>query len=396
MGTTLIDSAPFSFEAGGQAAGFFFQLRFALLRALERIRENPAGYVCLEKLDDISLWSDTNVHEVGQLKHTVQPNQTFSDASPAIWRTLANWTALITTPPFKASGIDFLLITNASVADGSGISMLSADSSLRNETEAIAKLIVAAKESRNTATQADRQTFLAMDDALRAALFRSLTVVPESPSLAALGPEIEHTLHYACESGQLTDFRAELEGWWVQKVATALGAGGATVALVEIDSKVSDLREKYKKSVLAIDVDGDTVPDDRLTDHLFVQQMQIVNASEQRLRNAQRDFLRASTQRSKWIRDLKVDPAELQRYDSELEDQWSAQSAVILDEMSAAASDFDKLKAGRTLLGWAETRQVALRGASAQFLTSGTYHALADGMRVGWHPDYKSLLGPDL
>jgi len=39
--------------------------------------------------------------------------------------------------------------------------------------------------------------------------------------------------------------------------------------------------------------------------------------------------------------------------------------------------------------------QVPLRGASAQFLTSGSYHTLADQVRVGWHPEFAKLFGSE-
>jgi hypothetical protein len=128
-----------------------------------------------------------------------------------------------------------------------------------------------------------------------------------------------------------------------------------------------------------------------LSEYLFVKQVAILQVGDQRIRNAQRDFLKASAQRSKWLRAARIDPAELNRYDANLEEQWSTQFAIVGDELPSGANEDDKRKSGRYLLGWAETQQAPLRGALAQFLTSGSYHTLADQLRLGWHPDFKNL-----
>jgi hypothetical protein len=44
-------------------------------------------------------------------------------------------------------------------------------------------------------------------------------------------------------------------------------------------------------------------------------------------------------------------------------------------------------------LTWAEGQEVPLKGAAAQFLSSGSFHALADQVRIGWHPQWKKLFG---
>lgn len=389
----MVNIPNFAFEAAGQAAGYYFQLRFGLLRALKQIRKDPTGSVSIERLDDVSLWSQQAPHEVDQLKHTLSATEVFSDSSPAVWRTLSNWAQLLLAPSIKATPIAFFLITNAGIARDSALSKLGVDDGERDAMGALDLLDGVALSSKNASTASDRAAFLVLDEVTRKKLVSATTVVPNSPGLVALGGEIDEILYYACESSQLLDFRQELEGWWLQRVAETLGAQRAiSISLLELDGKVSALRERYKRSLLTIDVDAEPSSTEDLLDHVFVRQLEAVKVNSLRLRNAQRDFLRASTQRSKWVRDLKLDPAELNRYDAELEEHWSTKSAIMHDDLGEAPDDENKVKAGRTLLGWAETRQVPIRGATAQFLTSGSYHTLADQMRVGWHPDYQTLL----
>jgi len=388
-----------SAEAAAQAAGYVFQIRFALFRALRRLIRDPTGSIAVERIDDVALSSSKAdlttpaVVEINQLKHAVDPSTTFSDSSPAIWRTLGNWSRLVTSDnDLKLGFLDLVLITNASLQIGSGISVLGISEQDRDTVAALSKLKAAALSSQNKTSENDRKDFLALDEPVRIALIRAIRVVPNSPNLSALRSEIEDLLHYACEAEQLPELRAELEGWWFDRLSQILTTGvGAIVPLLEVDARVSYLREKYKIRNLKIDIEEATERPDSLNDYLFVRQVRAVRVGEERLRNAQRDFLKASAQRSKWLREARIDPAELDKYDQNLEERWSTQAAIHCDELPSSSSDDEKCKCGRSTLGWAETQQTPLRGASAQFLTSGSYHALADRLRVGWHPDFKNL-----
>ena len=83
-------------EAASQAAGYLYQLRYALYRALKRIIRDPTGSIAVERVDDIAGSSGQALTEVAQLKHTTNPATVFNDLSPAIWRTIGNWSRLVT------------------------------------------------------------------------------------------------------------------------------------------------------------------------------------------------------------------------------------------------------------------------------------------------------------
>jgi hypothetical protein len=362
-----------SAEAPGQAAGYLYQLRYALFRALKRLRRDPTGSIGIEKLDDIIFEADGSAVSVEQLKHTSKEKEQFTDSSAAIWRTIGNWSRLVQKNSFDLTIVELFLVTNTTVAENSGISKLGLTEEDRDPSEALKDLKKAAIESKNNKSKSDREAFLALDGAVQAALIRAVRVVPNSPSLAALGPEIEDIIHYACEPNQLSDFAAELEGWWFSRTSSILSAGeGPLVPLIELDARVGYLREKYKITSLQIDVDDPTDHPENLDDYLFVKQVKILQVRDQRIRNAQRDFLKASAQRSKWLRESRIDPAELNKYDITLEEHWSTQFAIFGDELPSEPTDEEKCKVGRELLGWAETQQHPLHGASAQFLTSSS------------------------
>lgn len=378
-------------EASGPAAGYYYQVRYALLRSLERLKKTPTASVSVEKLDDVAVEYDGGVIDREQLKHSLQPGKTYSDTSPALWRTLGNWIASSGESEIDEAGGRLFLTTNGSTSEGSALSLLGPGRSKEDVAEALTLLRAVALSSKSETTAKDRASFLALAAPLQGALLSAVTVVSQAPELSALDGELEDAIHYACDAEFLTDFRLELEGWWFDRVMQNWTLGsGATVPLLEVQARVSLLRERYKISSLSIDV-GDVPAAEPLDDRLFVKQVRALKVGTQRLQNVQKDYLRAGAQRSKWLRQLKLDPAELDTFDATLIDRWSTQSAILIDELATGAEDDEKCKVGRTLLGWAETQEVPIRNAKAQFLTSGSYHALADSLKVGWHPDYKSL-----
>ncbi len=271
----------------------------------------------------------------------------------------------------------------------SALALLCTDEVARDTKSALTKLKHIAQSSTNKDTKGDRDLFLALDADAQLAFLQSIRVADNSPNLGALTAEIEASLYYACERDQVAELRQELEGWWLEITSVALAIGqGPIVPLTELDARIAFLREKYKSSSLHIDTADAQDNYDHLNGYLFVEQIRSVNAGEARIKNAQRSFLRASAQRSKWLRSSKIDPAELRRYDDDLQDRWETRFAILSDELMAHSGEDEKCKAGRALLGWAETLETPLKGASAQFLTSGSFHALANDVRVGWHPEY--------
>jgi hypothetical protein len=348
-----------SAEAAAQAAGYLFQIRFALFRALKRLLRDPTGSIAIERIDDVALSSGKSVStipaviEIDQLKHTADPSTTFSDHSPAIWRTLGNWSRLVASDnDLKLGFLDLVLITNASLQTGSGIAGLGVSEHDRDPANALSKLAAVALSSQNKTSKKDREDFLQLDEPVRVALIRAIRIAQNSPNLSGLASEIEDLLHYACEAEQLSELRTELEGWWFDRLSEILATGvGAIVPLLEVDARVSYLREKYKSSALKIDIEDATDRPDSLSSYLFVRQVRAVKVGEERLRNAQRDFLKASAQRSKWLREARIDPAELDKYDKILEERWSTQAAINFDELPSPSNDDDKCKCGRSTLG---------------------------------------------
>ena len=358
------------------------------------MKKDATGSIAVESLDDVSTIGTDGAISLSQLKHTTVQDAEIGDFSHSLWRTLGNWTRLLTEGDVSILRTEFMLVTTAKLAAESGVSKLVADAAARDVDSALAALAEVAKTSKNAATEKDRTAFLGLSEDLRRELLSRLRVVPSSANLHGLKTEIEEHLVFACDPESMDAFRAELEGWWFATAAESFAAGkGPNLSFVELYGKIRYLKDKYSAYTLNIDVDDPEIGADSADDQTYIKQIRRVGVGDGRVKNAQRVFLKASAQRSKWLREAKIDPAELDKYDKELEDRWRTNAEAAADELAPDAPEEELGKSGRGLLTWAEGHEVPLKGASAQFLSSGSFHALADQVRIGWHRDWKKLFG---
>lgn len=378
-----------SSSASGPAAGYFYQLRYGLLRALQLHKRYPTGRIIIETIDDVTFVGD-GLQIDSQLKHSIDDGTSLNKFNPGVWRTFAIW--LDRMAGGLAEEHEFHLVTTAEIPPDDPLEKLAPGSDVLSVETALTELEAAAAQSTNLASEKDRDRFLGCSAGERLSLLRRVRVVTNSSSVSAISGDIETEIHFACEPTQKTEFRNDLEGWWIGRVLDAWKASkGSVVELEEVGGRVSYLRERYQPSALPIDV-PDEECGDLMEERVFVQQLRLVTDSERRLKNAQKSFLRCATQRSKWVREHRIDPTELDDFDATLCERWEAEHAGAVDRLPKEPTDDDKKGVGREVLRWAETSEVPIRSTKSTFLTSGSYHALSDNMRVGWHPDFQALI----
>jgi hypothetical protein len=198
-------------EAPAQAAGYLYQLRYALLRALKQLIKDPTGKIGVERLDDVVIESESGPIRVYQLKHSVEQVE-LTDHSPQVWRTIGNWSRLSKSSDLDLSRLELALVTNAAVGGDSALSKLSPSEPTRDVQGATKCLLEVAAKSQNQKSKKDRNDFMSLGEAAQFALVRSIRVVPNFSNLAALESEIEEVLFFACDAQLVPELRSELEG----------------------------------------------------------------------------------------------------------------------------------------------------------------------------------------
>ncbi|SLN69252.1 hypothetical protein ROJ8625_03612 [Roseivivax jejudonensis] len=165
--------------------------------------------------------------------------------------------------------------------------------------------------------------------------------------------------------------------------------------MLEVEQKLDDIRDGLKRDALPLDMEH-FVPSaaelESLDQMRFVKQLQSVGIGGSRLEYAKRDFYRASTQRSRWVRDSLLFDDEVGRFEQLLIEEWQPRFAQMCDGLTDGCDAAALRNSGQKLYGWVETdARFPIRSQIARFLTVGSYQILADDLRVGWHRDFESL-----
>jgi hypothetical protein len=84
---------------------------------------------------------------------------------------------------------------------------------------------------------------------------------------------------------------------------------------------------------------------------------------------------------------------ELETYERLLREEWELQFLRLADEIGDQAAEEVMRQAAQKVYGWVETSCFPIR-AQVQHpsMTRGSFHILADSLRVGWHPQFMDRL----
>lgn len=386
------------FAAVNPALGYLYQVRAALLWSLQKLRHDESFQVSLEVLDDVAFESGVGDPSTFlQTKHHTSRMAALTDSCSDLWKTLRVWiegTAANQIP----STASLHLVTTGTAPANSAASKLKLTG--RDTSGARAALDVVARTSTNAANASAYQAYETLNTQQRLALLERVVVIDAAPTINDLDEELRTVIFWAVDRAHQTPFLDRLEGWWLRRVIGQLTSTADTrIASVEVESEMSDLRDQFRQDSLPIDGDLlDFVLDDATAaahqHYHFVKQLEIIDAGRRRVASAIRDFYRAYEQRSRWVREDLVVTLDLNRYEKRLTEEWENVFDAVCDEVGEAASDAERKAAARLVLQWAERASILIRpGVTEPFLCRGSLHMIADEGRIGWHPDFRTLLG---
>ncbi|XYI00001.1 ABC-three component system protein [Sorangium sp. So ce1128] len=392
-----------SFSAADSALGYLYQVRVGLLWSLRRLKAGGSFLVALESLDDVTFETKTGTaQELLQTKHHLNREASLSNASPDLWKSLRVWFEGHTSGQIPA-GTELHLLTTATAPTNSAAWFLRVDG--RDVGKALSILESTTQSSESAANAPAYKAFNAATPAARRAVFDSVVVLDRAPDVLAIDNALKQEVFWSAERKHLDGFLERLEGWWFRHVIRQLAstASGTRILSDEIEAEMSDLREQFKQDALPIDEDLLIFELDEYTrtshaTSTFVRQLELIEAGKRRVAASIRDYYRAFEQRSRWLRDELLLVGDLSRYERRLVDEWELVFEAMKDDLDVDAVESAKCKAARGVLKWAEQATVAIRpGVTEPFVVRGSLHMLADGARVGWHPDFRdrlaSLLG---
>ena len=394
-------SASTNFSAAPSAAGYLYQARLALALCLRHVNADAGVEVGIERLDDVSFEKDRTPLELLQAKHHIDRIASLTDKSVDLWKTIRVWSEATAKDPTLPARTRLALVTTGRAPDDSAAAMLLPpgtypEGKTRDPKAASALLVAVAEAGGNQELKAAYAAFMALSPAMRASLLSSVEILDNQPLVTDLDKSIENDLRMLAPRGRAAVARERLEGWWWPRVCRALMASPVeSISVMEVEAKLDDIRDGLKRDALVADQEHVDPTTDEIADYerrAFVRQLKVIGVGGNRIEYAKRDYYRAFTQRSKWVREHLVFDGEIARYEMTLIEEWQPRFQQMRDKIGdGALTDLGYRQAGQELYSWVEAdARFPFRTVTHRFLTVGSYHILANELRVGWHPDYET------
>jgi hypothetical protein len=396
-----------SYDASSSALGYLYQCRYALLLALQK-GDDPNLCLSIEKLDDVAFHdspTSTGVaRECLQFKHKISRAGGLGDSSTDIWKTLRIWAESVKKKKIDPSRVSLFLVTTTTASDRNAVRHLRPDPSCRKPLDALADLLAAGAQSANDVVKKGHCALNSLDPTEQAALFKVIYLLDAAPSVFDLEQAFAAVVRYSVLPHQREGFIQRLEGWWLQRIVRHLSdQTPEVIAVADIQRQLHEIREQFHRDSLPDDMGSVPLPLDAVPatdDRPFVRQLQLIRISTGRLRNAQEDHYRAFTQRSRWVKDQLMAIDEAERYEMRLIDGWKELFAILEECVAQESDEAVLVQHGGNLYNWMSTdaaghSELWVRSDfKCAYMTRGSYHMLADLLRVGWHPHFTARLTP--
>ena len=390
-------SAP-SFSAAASALGYRYQVRYGLVLLLEA--KNPASALSLEKLDDVAFEEAGEPTQVLQFKHRLTRTAALTDSSTDLWKTLRVWATKIGEGTLDPSTTILSIVTTGVAPVGSAASLLR-DNNERDEGAALGKLRDAGSSSDNETVKIAYEAFDALTPEAQDSLVRAVIVLDAAPDIERARVLLEKALFYSIRPEFVVPLCDRLEGWWFRSAVSHLRNPQTvpSISLRDVRYQLTDLQEQFRLDNLPMDFpleqnleESDLKPDERT----FVEQLRLVLVGSERIKKAISDYWRAFEQRSKWVREDLIVDADLEQYEDRLVREWEELFLIMKEKLDEKS---DQSLEGRNLYNRVviEGKHIPIRPAFPNpYVMRGSFHMLANSLKVGWHPLFRERLSKAL
>lgn len=379
-------------QASEQMLGYLYQVRYALALLLEN--DNSDCQISIEKFDDVAFSKDDIPIQLIQLKHHIQHQGNLADASTDMWRTIKVWLDAISETPDILDGTNFLIITTATAPIDSAAFLLKKDSN-RNPDTAYQKLKTVCFSSVNQAHQRYYDAFREAGEDTVKQLIRQIYIIDCASNIIDVEKDILKHIRYSCSPKHQKMIYERLEGWWFKKAIDALCCDTPVfVNQNQVRSFIVSVSQEYADDNLPIDIlDIDDLQESNFSanEKIFHEQLKLICLGNHRMQLALRDYYRAFRQRASWVRNDLLYVNELGQYEQRLIDEWEHAFAAMEETLSETnnATEEEQAKEGRQLFSDIEKRDIRIRPKCQEaFIMRGSYHILANQLKIGWHVDF--------
>ncbi len=384
-----------SHDASASALGYLYQTRYGLLALLrDGKQKRPDEALSLEMHDDVAWEQEGTPTELLSSKHHRTP-KSLTDQGSDLWKSMSVWhdTGAASDP----AGPRLTLVTTSEAPDGCAASLLR--DLERDEVAAWRLLDVAARGKNDAGTQNVRDWFVSLGKADGLAFVARLRIVDAQPDMSSVDDGIRDQLLNGAPTGHEDLFFALVIAWWDKVAVAMLKKEVWRVTAIQARAEISRIRDQFGEDSLPTLVALADLDEYELlaahADATFVTQMRWVKYTNNvLLRKAVVDYYRAVTHETRWLDEDLVRLSEMSEFRARLVDEWERAYATMLDDLGEDADADTKAAAGKAMLSTLlNSAAVVIRSQYTDpHLARGIRHQLADGSKVGWHPDFRDLL----
>ncbi len=382
-------ASPSAFSAAGPALGYLAQVDYALLAALERMDDEDDFAVSIETLDDI-VFHDAKTDDATaklQSKHTIHTTRSLSDASPDLWKTIANWVA---EPGDPRTRLGLLAVATA----GPAAALLRPGSS-RDVPAAMERLERTARTSSNSSNSEYYAAFLALSEEQRRVLLDRVEIYDGVLPAAEIHASLERAVRKSTRPQRREALVDRLRGWWHKRAIAHLDAVARgmpdRIGAAELEAELLELADALRDESLPIDVLDMPEPTEQEvteSDRIFVAQLRLIAMGSEGLRKCTYDHTRAFAQRSRRQRDRLLEVGEFGKYDRELKEAWERHFLPVGEDDDSNLEEDALRRRARDRFAELDRSNLApiRRDVREGWVARGSLHVIADRLEIGWHP----------
>ena len=374
--------------AAGQALGYYFQLQ----RALSWLAKAPKGStVGIETEDDVvtKLSKGEEIYEQDKSSTTTFP---FNPTRIDLWKTLDIWLTAIQNNEIDIKNSTFYMVTNK-CGKGTFVEKLGCAKS-KDEIEDCITEIRKLGVNSSVTTKKTVDKVLSFSNEQLYALFSNIRFKDGSEMNAEkLKNDLISDLQLDTDD-YVDNIINELTGWVFQQVVSKWK--NKEPAIIDRDSfirmKNNVIRDKISRIFDEQVEEVSKEKQDQEMDSLYVQQLKIVRCEYEEIRNAIIAYINASKTITELAEAGIITMQEYENMKNHCRERWD-----IIFRRNNVTYENQKCKEEIGKINLYDTCEysASLGNHKPQnyYLTQGTYHALANKLHVGWHPDFKEILG---
>lgn len=383
-------------NAPGQLLGFSIEFPRALYHLL---KSGPGDLVCVEYLGDVAtIKSCSNIATIKSSDIIAEEDKSsiignpLTDRSSNLWKTFFNWIDMIETNNFDVNKIWFVLYCNNYGKDG----IVNFFHSAKSHQEA-QKAINYAKKKLNDIDQ-EHEIWKYYDYVVNQHETLMLEIVKRFELQIGNGSgfeEVRHEIRRMIVPEKQVEYLIDnLSGWVLKRVSEKIVDQKPAVICWEEFSRHSlvlfeRIRNRELIDFALLNPHGNEELQSQVKCYpIYLQQLGVIKTSSDEIVEAVNDYLRADVNRNKWIENEIINEDIAAEFELKLKEFWNNQKRRI----QLTYNHLSLEERGQLLLLDCKSRQETIGGMPPPPSTiSGTYHALADILNIGWHPNWGEI-----